>query len=471
MSFKLIEIQKPSPPGVLVIKARSRGSLTILLISLPIGIFAFLVLKDFSPSYTEPVKPFFIFNETFDAPSKEWWQEETDSASAGIKDGKYIIHFKENSGFSAYRVTQPVNRSAKIFSLEAQKISGAERSSHGLILLGKTEKIKFLITSESRYALVKNYLKENTFLNEAGKYSFSPYILQGNNPNKLMIIFHDDHLTLWVNGKELETIKLWLGFYLQRIGFIAYSDKKQKTLVHFDNLYYGDRVHEKSVVLADLSEEENSGSEFIIETMYQGFADNLGLPGWMLLYSWPIYLFPGLIALIFTVALKNLLIPTHHNFDQRKKIYLRNGKPFMKFNEIKGVDIQKSGGNTGEGGGKPMYVYPVSLILKTRKRIKLFSAGSEQEAYSLRAKIREILQFEDGVLTPEEKEEKLRTMDLPTWYRLTWLIGIISFVSFAIGVFWLDIIPESWKMPWFIVNLALILLAIVGGVFLSKSVK
>ncbi len=195
MSFKLIEIQKPSPPGVLVIKARSRGSLTILLISLPIGIFAFLVLKDFSPSYTEPVKPFFIFNETFDAPSKEWWQEETDSASAGIKDGKYIIHFKENSGFSAYRVTQPVNRSAKIFSLEAQKISGAERSSHGLILLGKTEKIKFLITSESRYALVKNYLKENTFLNEAGKYSFSPYILQGNNPNKLMIIFHDDHLT------------------------------------------------------------------------------------------------------------------------------------------------------------------------------------------------------------------------------------------------------------------------------------
>lgn len=85
----------------------------------------------------------------------------------------------------------------------------------------------------------------------------------------------------------------------------------------------------------------------------------------------------------------------------------------MKFNEIRGVDIQKSGGNTGEGGGKPMYVYPISLILKTRKRIKLFSAGSEQEAYSLRAKIREILQFEDGVLTPEEKEEKFRTMDLP----------------------------------------------------------
>jgi len=85
----------------------------------------------------------------------------------------------------------------------------------------------------------------------------------------------------------------------------------------------------------------------------------------------------------------------------------------MKFNEIKGVDVQKSGGNTDEGGGKPMYVYPVSLILNSRGRIKLFSAGSEKEAYSLRNKIRKLIQFEDGVLTPEEKEEKLRTKDLP----------------------------------------------------------
>ena len=91
-----------------------------------------------------------------------------------------------------------------------------------------------------------------------------------------MIVFHDDHLTLWVNDKELETIKQWLdpkkriveyseknlnnllnqGFYLQRIGFIAHSDKKHETLVHFDNLYYGDPVHEESVALADLSEKK-----------------------------------------------------------------------------------------------------------------------------------------------------------------------------------------------------------------------
>ena len=100
-----------------------------------------------------------------------------------------------------------------------------------------------------------------------------------------------------------------------------------------------------------------------------------------------------------------------------------------------------------EGGGKPMFVYPISLILSSRGRIKLFSAGSEEEAYSLRDKIRKLIQFEDGVLTTEEKEEKLRTMDLPAWYRLTWLIGFIIFGTFMIGL-WLDFIPESLKIPW-----------------------
>jgi len=121
-----------------------------------------------------------------------------------------------------------------------------------------------------------------------------------------------------------------------------------------------------------------------------------------------------------------------------------------------------------EGGGKPMYVYPVSLILKTRKRIKLFSAGSEQEAYSLQYKIRKLIQFEDGVLTPEEKEEKLRTMDLPAWYRLTWLIGFIIFGTFGIGL-WLDFIPESWKFPWFITIIVVLAVMIFGNAFVSKS--
>ena len=117
-----------------------------------------------------------------------------------------------------------------------------------------------------------------------------------------------------------------------------------------------------------------------------------------------------------------------------------------------------------------MYVYPVSLILKSRGRIKLFSAGSEQEAYSLRDKIRKLIQFEDGVLTPEEKEEKLRTKDLPAWYRLTWLIGFIIFGTFLIGL-WLDFIPESWKFPWFITIIVVFAVMIFGNAFVSKSAE
>ena len=117
-----------------------------------------------------------------------------------------------------------------------------------------------------------------------------------------------------------------------------------------------------------------------------------------------------------------------------------------------------------------MYVYPVSLILNSRGRIKLFSAGSEQEAYSLRDKIRKLIQFEDGVLTPEEKEYKLRTKDLPAWYRLTWLIGFIIFGTFLIGL-WLDFIPESWKFPWFITFFVVFAVMIFGNAFVSKSAE
>ena len=83
-------------------------------------------------------------------------------------------------------------------------------------------------------------------------------------------------------------------------------------------------------------------------------------------------------------------------------------------------------------------------------------------------KIRKLIQFEDGVLTPEEKEEKLRTMDLPAWYRLTWLIGFIIFGSFGIGL-WLDFIPESWKFPWFITIIVVLAVMIFGNAFVSKS--
>ena len=477
MNFKLIEIRQRTPPEVLVILSRSRASLTFLVLTAFISFAAFMILKDFFPSYTEPKKHLNnkntfrnshgILNESFDAPSDEWWSEENDSVTAGINDGKYVIHLKINSSYPGYMVTQPVKKGEKTLSAETHKIKGNQKG-FGLMMIGKTEKIQFLITSKGKYALLKHYLNETTFINESGKYDFSPLIHQGNNPNTLKINFHDDHLELWVNGEKLETVRLWYGFYIQRVGFIVHSNQNHENLVHFDNLFYGEQIQQNDVNSEEPYIEDVSLPEFIIAQWYQDFAYSNNFPEWMIIYSWPVYLIFGLFILFLFLALKNVLIPTEHRFDGRKKVYFRNGKPFMKFNEIKGVDVQKSGGNTDEGGGKPMYVYPVSLILNSRGRIKLFSAGSEQEAYSLRDKIRKLIQFEDGVLTPEEKEEKLRTKDLPAWYRLTWLIGFIIFGTFLIGL-WLDFIPESWKFPWFITFFVVFAVMIFGRAFVSKS--
>ena len=54
-----------------------------------------------------------ILNESFDAPSDEWWREENDSVTAGINDGKYVIHLKINSSYPGYMVTQPVKKGEK----------------------------------------------------------------------------------------------------------------------------------------------------------------------------------------------------------------------------------------------------------------------------------------------------------------------------------------------------------------------
>ena len=46
------------------------------------------------------------------------------------------------------------------------------------MMIGKTEKVQFLINSKGKYALLKHYLNETTFINEAEKYDFSPLIHQ-----------------------------------------------------------------------------------------------------------------------------------------------------------------------------------------------------------------------------------------------------------------------------------------------------
>ena len=47
MSFKLIEVQSPSPPGLLIINARSRSSISTILLTLFLSFVGFMFLRPF----------------------------------------------------------------------------------------------------------------------------------------------------------------------------------------------------------------------------------------------------------------------------------------------------------------------------------------------------------------------------------------------------------------------------------------
>ena len=111
MSFKLIEVQSPSPPGLLLINARSRSSITTILFTLFLSFVVFMFLKPFLYFYSysaeeslrferqvKDEKRVTFFEEFKTKKGNKWWKEESDFVSAGVKDGKYIIYLKENSG-------------------------------------------------------------------------------------------------------------------------------------------------------------------------------------------------------------------------------------------------------------------------------------------------------------------------------------------------------------------------------------
>jgi len=143
-----------------------------------------------------------------------------------------------------------------------------------------------------------------------------------------------------VNGHQLETIPHQFGLgrgNLVRVGFFINSDKKQKTEIHFDNLFYGepdddDIVNAKEHLTAkELDQQEEHGSEFVIGLIYQELAHSRDFPSWMISYSWPAYLILGFIIFVLARAFKNLLIASEHKFDNQSKIYSRAGRSISPF--------------------------------------------------------------------------------------------------------------------------------------------
>ena len=174
MFFKLLEVQSPSPPGLLIINARSRSSISTILLTLFLSFVGFMFLRPFLnfDSYSaeeslrferqvkEKEEKRVTFFEEFEGKKrKKWWNEESNFVSAGIRNGKYIIHIKENSGIGYYFVHQGVvvltgtGEFESILSLETNKISGDDSHAYG-ILFGEGKNLKrFLIYGTGKYAL------------------------------------------------------------------------------------------------------------------------------------------------------------------------------------------------------------------------------------------------------------------------------------------------------------------------------
>ena len=75
--------------------------------------------------------------------------------------------------------------------------------------------------------------------------------------------------------------------------------------------------------------------------------------------------------------------------------------------------------------------------------------------------IREMLEFEDGVLTSEERLEAARTSN---WLGFIFLsAAVISAVIMAISIEWQDIFSESWRMTWGIILAVSVLLLIFSN--------
>ena len=67
---------------------------------------------------------------------------------------------------------------------------------------------------------------------------FSPHIHPGNQGNHLKIEQRESRLSFWVNGVQLETMKIPNTFRNERVGFVVHSDGESETEIRFDNLRY-----------------------------------------------------------------------------------------------------------------------------------------------------------------------------------------------------------------------------------------
>tara|TARA_B100000686_G_C16278422_1_gene707558 strand:- start:258 stop:617 length:360 start_codon:yes stop_codon:yes gene_type:complete len=112
---------------------------------------------------------------------------------------------------------------------------------YGLYFGGQQVGMSFLINERGQYAL-REFRGDSVFYNKSGDFEFSPHINQGNGNNLLKLKYKGDHVLLWANGEQLETISINPSFRISRVGLVVDTISKSRTKkvfeVHFDNLQY-----------------------------------------------------------------------------------------------------------------------------------------------------------------------------------------------------------------------------------------
>ena len=181
-------------------------------------------------------------NEQFSNSSADWLVVENTFGFTGIHSGKYVVKLKETFGSGTYRDSIPVKFCSECnLTIDASKITGDEILGYGLYFGGQQVGMSFLINGNGQYAL-REFRGNSIFYNKSDYFEFSPHINQGNGDNLLKVEYKGNHVVLWANDQQLETISINPSFRIFRAGLVVDTISKSRSKkvfeVHFDNLRY-----------------------------------------------------------------------------------------------------------------------------------------------------------------------------------------------------------------------------------------
>lgn len=195
----------------------------------------FLVLLLFLPLGCQggsSERPF--FRDRFGDPHSGWGSESREAFDRGYEEGEYFIEVYEPNWFAW--ATPGRRFDDVVVEVDARQLSGSPTGHFGLLCRYRSSRdfYYFAITGDGYYAILRVQDGELEVLTGAG---FLPTqaVQTGGEANRIRAICQEDHLTLVVNGQELDTV-IDDAFSRGDVGLGVGSGPDGGIRVHFDNL-------------------------------------------------------------------------------------------------------------------------------------------------------------------------------------------------------------------------------------------